>query len=143
MLQPRECPLDEAVAGHLGPLHKDNLVDVWSDERIRPGDDWRAEIGAALAAARFAVLLVSADFYNSVFIREVELPGLLAASDAGGCKVVPLLVSASKFPSDPALSRFQTATRDSRTLAAMTAEEAEQALANIAAAIEDEIRHLD
>jgi hypothetical protein len=37
---------------HLGPLHKDNLVDVWSDERIRPGDDWRAEIDAALAAAR-------------------------------------------------------------------------------------------
>jgi GTPase SAR1 family protein len=41
---------------HLGPLHKDNLVDVWSDERIQPGDDWRAEIDAALAMARFAVL---------------------------------------------------------------------------------------
>jgi hypothetical protein len=47
---------------HFGPLDKDNLVEVWSDERIRPGDDWRAEIEAALATARFAVLLVSADF---------------------------------------------------------------------------------
>jgi hypothetical protein len=128
---------------HLGPLHQDNLVDVWSDERIRRGDDWRAEIDAALAEARFAVLLVSADFYNSVFIRDVELPGLLAASGAGGCKVMPLLVSASRFPTDPVLSRFQAAGRDGRTLAAMTAEEAEQELTDLAAAIEDEIRRLN
>lgn len=128
---------------HLGPLHKDNLVDVWSDEQIRPGDNWRVEIDAALAAAHFAVLLVSGDFYNSAFIRDVELPSLLAAADTGGCKVIPLLVSASKFPTDPALSRFQTANRDSRTLAAMTTEEAEQVLAGLAAAIEDEIRRLN
>ena len=132
----------ERLLVHLGPLHKDNLVDVWSDKRIRPGDDWHAEIDAALAAARFAVLLVSADFYNSVFIRDVELPGLLAASEAGGCKVIPLLVSASRFLSDPALSRFQAVPRDGRTLAAMTAEDAEQVLADLAAAIEDQIRHI-
>ena len=56
---------------------------------------------------------------------------------------MPLLVSASRFPSDPALSRFQAAARDGRTLAAMTAEEAEQVLAYLAAAIEDEIRRLN
>jgi hypothetical protein len=128
---------------HLGPLHKDRLVDVWSDERIQPGDDWRTQIDAALAAARFAVLLVSADFYNSVFIRDVELPALLAAADTGGCKVMPLLVSASRFLSDPTLSRFQAANRDSRTLAAMTAEEAEEVLADLAATIEDRIRRLN
>jgi hypothetical protein len=133
----------ERLLVHLGPLRKDNLVDVWSDERIRPGDDWRAEIDAALATARCAVLLVSADFYNSVFIRDIELPGLLAASVSGGCKVIPLLVSASRFHSDPALSRFQAATRDGRTLAAMTAEQAEQVLADLAAALEDEISRLN
>ena len=128
---------------HLGPLHKDRLLDVWSDERIRPGDNWRAEIDAALAVARFTVLLVSADFYNSVFIRDVELPSLLSAADTGGCKVIPLLVSASRFLSDPGLSRFQAANQDGRTLAAMTTEEAEQVLAGLAAAIEDEIRRLN
>jgi hypothetical protein len=132
----------ERLLVHLGPLHKDNLVDVWSDRRIRPGDDWRSEIDAALASARFAVLLVSADFYNSAFIRDVELPSLLAATEDGGCTVIPLLVSASRFSSDPALSRFQAATRSIRTLGAMTPEEAEQVLADLAAAIEDEIRQL-
>jgi hypothetical protein len=128
---------------HLGPLHKDNLVDCWSDEQIRTGDDWRAEIDAALATARFAVLLVSADFYNSAFIRDVELPALLAAAAMGGCKVMPLLVSASRFLSDPALSRFQAANRDGRTLDDMTPAKAEQVLARLAAAIESEIRRLN
>jgi TIR domain-containing protein len=133
----------ERLLVHLGPLHKQILVDVWSDKRIRPGDHWRAEIDTALAAASFAVLLVSSDFYNSAFIRDVELPNLLAAADLGGCKVVPLLISASRFPSDPVLSQFQAANRDGRTLAAMTAEDAEQVLAELTAAIEEEIRRLD
>ena len=128
---------------HLGPLHKDKLIDVWSDKRIRPGDDWRTEIDAALSAARFAVPLVSADFYNSTFIRDVELPALLAAADTGGCKVMPLLVTASRFSADPALARFQAVNRDGRTLAAMTEEQAEQVLADLAASIEDEIRRLN
>jgi hypothetical protein len=132
----------ERLLVHLGSLNTD-LVDVWSDKRIRPGDDWQREIDTALAAARVAVLLVSADFYNSPFIREVEMPRLLAASSAGGCKVIPIPVSASRFHSDPSLSRFQAATQYGRTLAAMTAEEAEQALASLAAVIEDEISHPD
>jgi hypothetical protein len=56
---------------------------------------------------------------------------------------MPLLISASRFLSDPDLSRFQAANRDSRTLAAMTADAAEQVLADLAAAIEDEIRRLN
>ena len=127
---------------HLGSVDAD-LVDVWSDKQIRPGDDWQGEIDTALEAARIAVLLVSADFYNSSFIRDVELPRLLAAASAGGCKVIPLPVSASRFQSDPSLFRFQAATRNGRTLAAMSAEEAEQALASLAAVIEDEIHRQD
>jgi TIR domain len=133
----------ERLVVHLGPLHKDGLVDIWSDKQIRPGDHWRAEIDAALGAARFAVLLVSSDFYNSAFIRDVELPNLLAAADTGGCKVTPLLISASRFLSDPVLSQFQTANPDGRTLAAMNAEAAEQVLADLAATIEEEIRRLN
>jgi TIR domain len=133
----------ERLLVHLGPLHKDGLVDVWSDKRIQPGADWRTEIDAALATARLAVLLVSADFYNSVFIRDVELPTLLESTDADGCKVIPLLVSASRFYTDPVLSRFQAAAGNGRTLAAMTQEDAEQVLADLATAIENEIAHLN
>jgi hypothetical protein len=133
----------ERMLVHLGSLYKDNLVDVWSDERIRPVGHWRADINIALDSARFAVLLVSADFYNSAFIRDLELPNLLAVADRAGCKVIPLLVSASRFISDPSLSRFRAANRDGQTLAAMTAENAEQLLADLASTIEDEVRRLN
>lgn len=86
------------------------------------------------------MLLVSADFYDPAFIHDVELPRLLAASAAGGCTVIPLPVSASRFPSDPALSRYQAATRNGQILAGLPAGEQEQVLADLAATIEEEIR---
>ena len=90
-----------ALAGAPRPAAQGQASGRWSDKRLQLGDDWRTEIEGALATASFAVLLVSADFYDSAFIHEIELPSLLAASAAGGCKVIPLPVSPSRFPSDP------------------------------------------
>ncbi len=125
---------------HLSPLERDKLVSVWSDEKIRPGDDWRAEIDAALATARYAILLVSADFLASSFIREVELPRLLAAAEQGGCRVLPVLVRASAFAQTPELARFQYVNPGGRTLASLPAEDAEQVLNGLALALRNQIR---
>ncbi|WP_256788596.1 TIR domain-containing protein [Frankia sp. AvcI1] len=124
---------------HLSPLERDKLLTVWSDEDIHPGDDWRSEIDAALASARHAILLVSADFLASSFIREVELPRLLSAAAEGGCRVLPVLVSASAFTETPELARFQHVNPGGRTLAAMPAEEAEQVLADLARALRTQL----
>ncbi|WP_232292182.1 TIR domain-containing protein [Frankia sp. QA3] len=125
---------------HLSPLERDKLVSVWSDEDIRPGDDWRSEIDAALASARHAILLVSADFLASSFIREVELPRLLDAAAEGGCRVLPVLVRASAFTETPELARFQHINPGGRTLAAMPAEEAEQVLDDLARALRAQVQ---
>src|SRR5215510_8137880 len=58
-------------------LETDRRLDVWSDERIEAGEEWRKEIRTALAQADAAILLVSQDFLNSEFIRNHELPTLL------------------------------------------------------------------
>jgi serine/threonine protein kinase len=55
---------------------KDRL-EIWSDERIESGEDWRVEIDSAIARARVALLLASADFLNSKFILNEELPKIL------------------------------------------------------------------
>ena len=68
---------------------------VWSDLYIPVGGAWRREIDVALTQTRVAVLLVSAAFETSPFIRDVELPALLAAADAGQVVVVAVPVSAS------------------------------------------------
>jgi len=51
----------------------------WMDqEKILPGEHWRAEIDRALARSRFGLLLVSPEFLASAFIAAKELPALLA-----------------------------------------------------------------
>lgn len=49
----------------LKPLVRNGELSVFSDQDIRPGEDWRARIDQALAAAKVAVLLVSPDFLAS------------------------------------------------------------------------------
>ena len=70
----------ERLQVHLKPIVREGSIDVWSDLRIRPGSQWRNEVNDALDAANIAILLVSADFMNSDFIAEVELPKLLSTA---------------------------------------------------------------
>ncbi len=117
---------------HLKPLDREGVIDLWSDRRLELGDQWRKEIDTALARARAALLLVSADFLASDFINEVELPQLLSAAEQGGCRIIPILVRPSLFMETLALSRFQHANPGDKTLSEMNPEESERALADLA-----------
>jgi len=117
---------------HLKPLERQGIIDVWSDRRLELGDDWRKEIERALARARIALLLVSADFMASDFIQEAELPSLLAAAEEGGCRVIPILVQPSLFMQTPSLSRFQHGNPGSVTLSEMPRAKSERVLTSVA-----------
>jgi hypothetical protein len=117
---------------HLKPLERQGIIDVWSDRRLQLGDDWRKEIERALARARIALLLVSADFMASDFIQEAELPTLLAAAEQGGCRVIPILVQPSLFMQTPSLSRFQHGNPRSVTLSEMPRVQSERVLTDVA-----------
>ena len=95
----------DRLSAHLSPIQ--GSVDLWDDRRIRPGDRWMNHIETALSMAKAAVLLVTADFIASDFIRNVELPRLLGAADEGGCRVIPVIVRRSMFEHLPELSCFQ------------------------------------
>ena len=99
-------------------VERAGLIDVWDDTKIKPGTDWRQEIKIALEQARVAILLVSADFLASKFIAENELPPLLAAAEAGGTVVVPVILSPCLFDESP-LSRFQAVNDPSKPLSGM------------------------
>src|SRR5215471_8582008 len=54
---------------------------LWADPYIQTGERWHREIGDGLARTRIAVLLVSANFLASDYIRTDELPPLLQAAE--------------------------------------------------------------
>jgi hypothetical protein len=70
------------------PLSRYAEIDLWSDKRIKAGADWRAEINKAMANAIVAVLLVSANFLNSDFIANEELPYILEAAKKQKIKIL-------------------------------------------------------
>ena len=58
-------------------IQQTDRLEIWSDERIESGQNWQEEIDAAIAKARVALLLTSADFFASKFIQNEELPKIL------------------------------------------------------------------
>jgi hypothetical protein len=103
----------------LKPLVRAGTIDVWDDTRIKPGENWKAEIEKALATAKVAVLLVSANFLASDFIAQNELPPLLQGAKSGGLVILWIYVSSCLYETTD-ISHFQAAHSLERALDRMT-----------------------
>lgn len=119
----------DRVVKHLGSVA---TLDLWDDRRIGAGTDWRAEIETALAAASAAVLLISADFLSSTFIKGVELPTLFARRAREGVRVIPLVLRPCAWLTDPWLSTLQGRPKDGKPLAEVDDVQVERELAALA-----------
>jgi len=107
---------------HLTPyLTEDgDVVDwLWDDTQIQTGSKWFEDIEQALHRIDAAILLISADFLASRFIRENELPPLLEAAEEKGIKVMPVILSPCGFESNKKLSQFQAAHKLSQPLSSL------------------------
>jgi hypothetical protein len=67
------------IRTHLDGVARSSDVEVWDDSKIDPGEKWREAISRAIKQARVAVLILTADFLASKFIRDAELALLLEA----------------------------------------------------------------
>ncbi|WP_239375689.1 TIR domain-containing protein [Frankia sp. Cj5] len=122
----------ERLDTHLRPLIRDGMLDLWDDRRIQAGDRWLTEITQALERAKIAILLVSANFLASDFINHKEVPKLLAAADAGGCRIIPVIIGACLFSEDKRLNMFQAANPPDKPLDALPKHAADRYLVEVA-----------
>jgi hypothetical protein len=74
-------------------INEELPIDIWADDRIGVGENWRSEIENAIFRAAGAVLLVGKGFLSSKFIKEKELPELLRAKEAGTILLYPIVVN--------------------------------------------------
>jgi hypothetical protein len=127
----------ERLQVHLQPLVRSSTLDVWDDTRIQAGSGWNNEIVRALAEAKIAVLLVSADFLASDYVAQHELPRLLEAARAEGTLILPVIVSASRYLRMPELAQFQAVNDPKRPLNSLAASEQEAVFEKVAARVEE------
>ena len=99
----------------LRPLEREGLVDWWDDTRLKPGSNWREEIKQAVAEAKVAVLLISADFFASEFIHTNELPPLLKAAAEDNALLLSVILQPVNLAGSP-LAEFQAINDPQRPL---------------------------
>ncbi len=118
----------------LKPLVRKGTISLWADTEIEIGAGWREEIESALASARVAVLLVSADFLASDFIVEEELPPLLRAAEEEGVTILWVYLSPCHYEETP-IGGYQAAHDVAESLLELTFPKQQRALFEISGQI--------
>ncbi|MBV9787372.1 MAG: toll/interleukin-1 receptor domain-containing protein, partial [Chloroflexi bacterium] len=128
---------DELVT-MLASLQRRGIVDAWQDRRIEAGDEWNQSIQDAMNECDLALLLVSADYLASRFIQEAEQPKLLQRRQELQAHVIPIIVRACTWQSEPVLKDLQAMPRDGKPIITFSREngDRDQAWTDIARVIE-------
>ena len=133
----KDRKLLERLQVHLKPLERSGRIERWDDTKIKTGANWRSEIEQAIARAKVAVLLISADFLASDFIHSNELPPLLEAAQNEGAIILPVIIKPSRFTTTPSLSKFQAFNDPQKPFSGMTPTIREECFVQLTSQIEN------
>lgn len=89
---------------HLRPLS--HLLDIWHDQQIQPGTDWKRAIDEALSSADLVLLLISPDFLASDFCVNTELQKAFDRWSRADVFIVPIVVRDCAWGETP-IARLQ------------------------------------
>ncbi len=77
---------------HLEPLRRQGYIETWHDGKITAGKELDKAIKSELNSADIILLLISIDYINSYYCVEVEMRAAIARHNAGGSRVIPVIV---------------------------------------------------
>lgn len=99
----------------LRALERANLIHVWYDRAINPGDNWEEAIHTHLESAQMILLMVSASFIASDQCYDKEMPRALAHHESGHARVLPVLLHPCDWKITP-LGHFQVLPTDGQPI---------------------------
>jgi hypothetical protein len=126
----------QELQNHLVPYVRSEVLDIWDDTNLLPGSKWYEEIEKALASTRIAILLVSANFLASEFIRTIELPAFLSASEHKGAIILPVILRPCAFE-NTMLAQFQSVNALSNPLSKMKPGQRDEVWSKVAELVRD------
>ncbi len=92
---------------HLRPLIQNQIITLWHDGNILPGEAWEEKIFEALSSSNLVLMLVSKSSLNSDFIQNKELKATLAQKEKGQTRLIPIIVSHCHWEMDRILKDLQ------------------------------------
>ncbi|MBE9592083.1 MAG: toll/interleukin-1 receptor domain-containing protein, partial [Proteobacteria bacterium] len=114
----KDKPCKDKLVTHLTVLQLEDLLDIWDDSHIEAGEDWYPKIQEAIEASSVAILLVSADFLTSKFIRNKEVPRILERRKKEGLRIFPVIMRPCAWDKVEWLARMQVRLMDGEPLSA-------------------------
>lgn len=91
----------EGLRSHFIGMIDNKTIKAWDGREILPGEDWDYEIKKKLEEANVILFLVSSDFMNSDYIKDVEIKHALERYERKEVKIVPVIVRPCDFDSLP------------------------------------------
>jgi len=104
----------EALTPQLAVLEREGLVSLCDDTKLKVGEDWHQQLNDMMLEARLGLLLISAPFLISEFVREKEIPRLFEQHEQGGMQIYPLLVEPCPWERVGWLAKLQLRPQDSK-----------------------------
>ncbi len=126
----------------LAVLQSEGLIDTFDDTQIGAGENWYERLDQAMREAQLALLLISAPFLTSDFIRREEIPRLFGQHQEAGMRIFPLLIHDCLWEEVQWLQalRLQMRPRPLRPVATIPANQRERCLADVAREIASIVR---
>src|SRR5262249_50357760 len=80
--------LRDQLEVHLVSLRRQNLISMWHDRKVRPGQEWKGQVDSHLETAQIVLLLISADFLASDYCYGVEMKRAVERHMRGEARVI-------------------------------------------------------
>jgi hypothetical protein len=125
---------------HLRTLVAQGFLRVWSDQEIRSGEKWHTKILHAISEASITILLISADYLTSEFVKCEEIPRLLQRRLKDGMIIIPVICRPCPWTQVPWLTSMQVRPRNGRALSIGSFPHAETEFASIAEEVIEVLR---
>jgi len=84
---------------HLSTLKRKELIEVWTDKGITPGQEWDSQIKGNLETADIIIFLVSPDFIASDYIHDIEIEKAIEKYKRGENVIIPIVIRTCDFGS--------------------------------------------
>lgn len=122
----------DLLVAHLGVLENIEILDIWDDRKITAGEKWLPSIENALNKASAAIMIISAYYLSSDFIKKKEIESLLERRAKEGMRIFPLILSACAWNLLDWLNEIQVRPPDGKPLMSFKKSEIDKYLTEFA-----------